>query len=415
MKITPIIEAIRLAFHSLVKNKLRSFLASLGVLIGISTVLLMGWLLQGLNDVVMDTINMFGVDILYVDKWQWAGGADWEDIRDRKKITNRNVEDFLAMDIDAEHILPYLDTWGSSIIYKDNTYTLPISGTTAEYSYIPTASIAEGRFFSDKEANVGQNLIVLGNKAYNTIFPKGKGIGKTVIVKGRKFLVVGYTKKQGTALFDMFDNKCYIPLRSFIKTFGGRRSYSIAIKAGGVENMDYVRDQVIGAMRSARNLKPYEKDDFSINETEAFAKEFKQISSIVGLVGIGITMLSFIVGIIGIMNIMFVSVTERTKEIGIRKAVGAKKSSIIVQFVVESSVLCFLGALLSYILCSGLAIAVANILPNYYDAASFLKPYLSIDLLLISAFVSIFVGVAAGIIPAIRASNLDPIESLRND
>jgi putative ABC transport system permease protein len=160
-------------------------------------------------------------------------------------------------------------------------------------------------------------------------------------------------------------------------------------------------------------LQPQQEDDFSINGVQAFEEQVAKIRLYVWGVGIGITVLSFIVGIIGIMNIMFVSVTERTKEIGIRKAIGARKRSILLQFLVEASTLCFVGALISLLACSLLVFVLATYLPTIWENSAFLKPYLPMELLIIASLVSVFVGMLAGLIPAIRAANLNPVEALR--
>ncbi len=192
--------------------------------------------------------------------------------------------------------------------------------------------------------------------------------------------------------------------------FGTRGSLSIAVKAGGEDRIEDVRAETIGYMRQVRNLAPGANDDFAINESAAFKDQIAPIRAGVWGVGIGMTMLSFIVGVIGIMNIMFVSVTERTKEIGIRKALGAKRSSILFQFLVEASTLCFIGALISFVLCSLLMPAVV-----YGMEITFLSPYIPLNLLFIATCVSVVVGVVAGMVPASRASKLDPVDALRYD
>ncbi len=411
MKISEFTEAIKMSVEALRDNKMRSFLASLGVLIGISTVILMGWLLTGLNDAVTKTFNGIGTDVIYIDKWQWAGGISWEEMRNRKPISKRNVRQFLEYPNSAEAIAPEFST-NSIIKYGGESYQIPISGTTAEYALMPYGNIMEGRFFNSTESRYGSKVVVMGNIAYHTVFPDSNGLGKTVKIRGHKFTVIGFTKKQGT-LFSRADHKCYIPLRNAISIFGDMGSYRIAVKAGGEENLENTRNEIQGIMRIVRNIKPGEKEDFSLNESKAFEDAIAKIKSIVAASGIGITLLSFFVGVIGIMNIMFVSVTERTKEIGIRKAVGAKKASIRTQFIAESSTLCLIGALLSYIFCSGLVFAASKILPQINENLDFVKPYISLELLSLASAVSIFVGIIAGLIPAIRASKLDPVDSLR--
>lgn len=413
MKPSEIFESVRIAAGALKANKMRSFLASLGVLIGISTVILMGWLLTGLNDIVGDTFNMIGADVMYIDKWAWAGGENWKDVRNRDDISRRQVNEFLKYPTNAEAVAPQMSFWGGSIVYDGDTYMLPIVGTTAEYSKMPYGNVEQGRFFNLVEERYGSNVIVLGNKAYYTVFPDSNGLGKTIKIKGHKYTVIGVSKKQGTLLFDQMDNQCFIPLRNALSHYGTNNSYTIAVKAGGTEMLDIIRSEITGIMRTVRNLKPNEKKDFSINETKAFEDSIAEIKQGVGIAGIGITLLSFTVGVIGIMNIMFVSVSERTKEIGIRKAVGAKKASILLQFISESAALCLAGALMSYVFCSGLVFAASIYLPKINDKLGFISPYISVELLLIAAGVSIIVGIIAGLIPAVRASRLDPVDSLR--
>jgi putative ABC transport system permease protein len=412
--ISNIVESFRLAMQALTHNKMRSFLSSLGVLIGISTVILMGWLLTGLNSVVNDTFNSIGVDMLYIDKFEWAGGMKWDDMRKRKDITESQINNFMEYPTYAEAIIPQLDMWAGVMKYKGEKYSgLPFVGTTSKFAITSSGVIENGRFFNDNEDRDGAKVIIMGTKSFETVFPKHDGLGKFVTLEGKKFQVIGCLKKQGTFLFDMMDNRCYIPLKAYKNLYGSLGSYTLAIKAGSEKNMDLVRDQIRGNMRSARNIKPGAPDDFSINESKAFSNSIDTIRNVVGTVGYGITFLSFFVGIIGIMNIMFVTVTERTREIGIRKAVGAKRNSILFQFLFESAALCFMGALLSFVFCQILVYAASSILPKYIESLSFLKPYLPLNLLLIATVVSILVGVVAGLLPALRASKLDPVDALR--
>jgi putative ABC transport system permease protein len=202
--------------------------------------------------------------------------------------------------------------------------------------------------------------------------------------------------------------------------YGDRgRSVNIGVKAGSKEKLDEVRTETIGLMRTIRNVKPSRDNDFSINETKVFEESIAKIRNIIWMAGIGLTMLSFIVGIIGIMNIMFVSVTERTKEIGIRKSMGAKKRSIWSQFLFESSALTLGGAVISIVFCSGLIyiarIAVIKFFPDISEVVEYFPPYLSMQLVVIATSVSVVLGIFAGLIPAIRASNLDPVNALRSE
>lgn len=415
MRGTFFIETFRISIQSLLANKLRSILASLGVVVGISFVILTGWLLSGLDNVMMDTFNIIGRDMLYVDKWDWAGGKSWKEVRQRKDITLEQTNEFIKRINSAELSIPNMRNWATNLKYGNNSYSgFSVIGTSHEHALTPAGTILKGRHFSQFEAEIGEKVIVIGFKVYETLFPKGDAIGQIIKVNGHKFTVIGVITKQGTIFFDMIDNQCFIPMKAFVKAFGkSRRSLSIAVKAGSEENLDEVRAETRGIMRILRNVRPGEEDDFSINETKAFERNVETIRFWVWFIGISLTVLSFIVGIIGIMNIMFVSVTERTKEIGIRKAVGAKKSSILLQFIIESATLSVLGAILAFLGCSVLVYILSIVLPKIEPSLAFLTATMPYMLLFIAALVSVFVGILAGLIPAYRASNLDPVDSLR--
>jgi len=417
LKVSELIESLRLAGDSMKANKLRTTLAALGVVIGISFVILTGWIISGLDKALSDTINLIGQDMLYIDKWDWSGGHNnWRDLKQRKDITLGQAEEFAEMNKAAELVIPIARLWSASVKVGGKKYDGVIAlGTSSLYAATPSGDVTEGRFFSIFEDQINANVVVLGYKVAGSIFPEGNVLDKIIRLKGKKFKVVGVVKKQSTMLMDFLDNQIYMPIGTFMSTYGGEqsRSVSIGIKVGNLDRIDEVREEARGTMRVIRNLEPQEEDDFSINETKAFEETVATLRYSVWGIGIGLTMLSFIVGIIGIMNIMFVSVAERTKEIGIRKAIGAKKSSILTQFIVESASLCFIGAIASFILCSVVIYAAATLLPKMNEGLSFLSPIMPFEFLIIGSAVSIFVGILAGLIPAYRAAGLDPVEALR--
>jgi putative ABC transport system permease protein len=416
MIITEINESIKLAFDSMRSNKLRSFLAALGVVIGISFVILMGWVLDGLDRTLADSINLMGQDMLYIDKWDWSGGKSHKDVQQRKDLTLQQSLELCSKMTQSEMAFPQAWKWNNTVKANNQKYEgLIVQGTKYENGLIPEGTVIDGRFFNQMEDQIGSEVAVLGFKALTTIFPDSNSLGKTIEVNGRKLLVIGVVKKQGTMMMDFVDSKIYIPLNTFLQIFNDqrRRSFSIALKAGKIEDMENVREEARGLMRSIRNIKPGQDDDFSINETKSFQSTVDNFRLYVWGIGIGMTILSFIVGIIGIMNIMFVSVAERTKEIGIRKAIGAKNRSILMQFIIESAFLCFMGAIIAFVVCSIIIYLIATLLPKLIPETAFLSSVMPYQFLIGSSIVSIFVGMLAGLIPAMRAAKLDPVDALR--
>jgi putative ABC transport system permease protein len=410
-----IYESIIIALEALKSNKIRSFLASLGVVIGISIVILMGWLIEGLDGALNKTWQIVGQDMLYIDKYDWSGGTNWKETRNRKNLKLEYVEYLKSKMKSPEMIAPVLSDWGGTLTYEGKLFkSIAVTGSTYEIALAPPGNIEKGRFFNESEDNFGNNVIVIGHNVKKNVFKDEDPIGKSVKIKGHKFTIIGVIKQRGTVMFNYIDNECYIPTKRFSAIYGKNwNEMSIAIKAGGSENLDKVRDEAVGYFRMARRLAPNQKNDFAINEAKAFEATMKDFKTIVYSIGIGMTLLSFLVGIIGIMNIMFVSVVERTKEIGIRKAIGAKGFTILTQFIVESAVLCLLGSIMALIFCNILTFGAYYAIISNYPDFSFLSPYLPIRLIVIASLTSIFVGLIAGFIPAIKASKMHPVDSLR--
>lgn len=407
-------ESTRIALDQILSSKMRSFLSALGVVIGISVVIIMGWLIMALDDVVENTFQMLGADMLWVSRFDWAGSKSWEEVRSRKPLTYKMCQEFKEKMHYAELVTIQATAWGGTVKYDGEAYNgITIEGDDYNFQYTSNGEIVEGRYFSLLEDDHGGNVVVIGAKVKEAIFPNENAIGKRINIMGQYFTVIGVLKKQGTVMMDFIDKRVCLPLATFLKIYGINRDFSVGVKAGGQERLEEVRYETEGIMRSIRNVSPWQDNDFSINETKTFEETTKTIRASVYGVGIGMTMLSFLVGIIGIMNIMFVSVTERTKEIGIRKAIGAKSRTILLQFIIEAVALCLIGAIASFIFSSILIYVAATILHHYKPSTAFLQPYLPFNLLAIATFISVIVGVLAGLIPAIRASKLEPVDALR--
>jgi putative ABC transport system permease protein len=409
-----LLEGMKIAFSAIRSNKLRSGLTSLGVVIGIAFVIFMGWFLQGLDNAFESAIATLGTDVIYIDKFDWAGRKSWRETMGRPDVTVRQCEELVGRMQSAEAASIIARKWQSNIKYGNQNFNgMTIVGANSVYADIAAGVIKTGRFFSQVEDNYGANVAVVGNDIVKNVFGEGVDpIGQTIKIKGITFTVIGKIEKQSSMFAPPWiDNQVIIPIKGFLNIFGSTnkmKSISVAIKAGGEENVENTKMEAVGHMRQIRRLQPGEEDNFAVNETQAFRDSISSIRVGVWAVGIGLTTLSFIVGIIGIMNIMFVSVTERTKEIGIRKALGARRRSILFQFLVEASALCMLGAVIAFVLCAVVMFGITRM-----EWASFLSPYIPPNLLLIATVVSIVVGVLAGMIPAMRASKLDPVEALR--
>ncbi len=416
LRISELSESFRIALSALRLNVLRSVLTTAGVVVGIVLVVVMGWTIKGLDSVWEKTIGIIGRDMLYLDKWSWAGGHNWRKMEHRKNITLLQAELLKERMESAELVIPLVRKWNGSVAFGNKQVMCGVQGTTAEYGLTPAGTTEQGRWFTPVEDQHGAAVVVLGYGIAKTLFPEKNAVGQTIKVHGVPFTIVGVVEKRGFLFMDFIDNQVFIPLVAFRSAYGlYDKSFSIAVKAGNERLLNIVRDEARGHMREIRNVAPDGSDDFSINEMEAFDAQVSNIRVVIWLVGIGLTILAFVVGSIGIMNIMYVSVTERTKEIGIRKAIGARRSSVLMQFLVESALLCALGALLALpiaqlIVGTAYWIAIGPLDQEWMSAVS---PLIQPDLLLIAMVVAVVVGVLAGLLPALRAARLDPVEALR--
>lgn len=411
MTLSELREAVAVAVDAIRANLFRSLLTSAGIAIGVLFVSLMGWFLSGLDTALERTITLIGPDMLYVDKWDWSGRTRWTEVHSRKNITYAQARALAEGLSSAELAVPLVRAWGLRIAYRNTITTdVPVVGTLSDYGRTPAGAVERGRFFSPTEDRTGARVAVLGYAVAQQLFPTENPLGKTLRIAGHSFQVIGVIEKRGTTFIQSVDKQVLIPLPTFLHLFGStNRSFSVAVKAGSEERMEQVRDEIRGLMRRIRTLPPEAPDDFAINETQAFREEIAGLRQAVWGVGLGMSMLSFLVGIVGIINIMFVSVVERTAEIGIRKAVGARRSSIALQFLLEAGFLCSAGALVSVLLGTLLAFGIAHSFPE----AEFLTPYIppqQIGIALLAAFAA---GVLAGWAPAQRAARLDPITALR--
>ena len=409
---TELVDSFRIAMSIILAHKMRSALTALGVIIGIIAVTLMGSAIGGIERGFERSLSVIGDDILYVEKWPWHHVDDWWNYRNRRKMDVHYAEDLkrIITEIPNSQLVTAVPTIATSrsVKYQDNEVRgVFTQGTTEEFLVTSTSSFKEGRFFNEPESRGGRNVVVLGYDVAEALFPNEEAVGKTVMISGTQFRVIGVYAKQGTFLgLFSFDTYAVVPLQAFMKAFSARLDTSIRVKVRDKSRMELAKDQLTGAMRRVRGLQPEQKNDFEINEQQALRSTIGPIKAGIAGAGLFVTGLALFVGAIGIMNITYVSVKERTREIGTRKAVGARRRTILMQFLVEAIAICLVGGViglaLSWLMCVGVAAAFPSF-PMQFSAG----------LVITGLIVSTLTGILSGFAPALAASRLDPIEALR--
>ncbi|MDP6628294.1 MAG: ABC transporter permease [Candidatus Marinimicrobia bacterium] len=397
-------ENLRISLGSIFANKTRSILTALGIVIGVLSVTLMGTLISGLDRTFEKSMAGFRSDVLMISRMEWfSGDTDWWEMRNRPRIREEYAEKLLDRSQFVEAVAPVSER-GGSIMRDDKRIDSRFFGTTPNYLQTNiSAEVENGRFFTDGENRSGARVLVIGGDVADALFPDEDPIDKYVKIGNYKFRVIGVLKKMGKfmGLFSM-DNQATMPLGTYKRLYARRGWMNLRVKVN-TKDVDTARDEVRGIFRQLRRLKPTEKDNFGINQSSTLEAQYKAIKLAIGGTGIFITALSLIVGGIGIMNIMFVSVKERTREIGVRKALGATQTMILGQFLMEAVMICLIAGLVGM----GMAYGLSMVINKFFPSA------MPIGLAIGSILLSVIIGVVSGLVPSYRAARLDPIDALR--
>jgi putative ABC transport system permease protein len=411
MKLLPELkEGVRISVDAIRSNLLRSILTTLGIVIGIVTVTLMATALQGLQGAFHEAISFIGSDVLYVSHRPWFIDSDeeWQAARKRPKITLTQARALERVLGNVRGIAPSASYNVESVRYRDRSTSLvSIIGTNEQFAITSGLTLTAGRFLTKVEAYANRDLCVIGADVADKLFLGRSPLGEKIRVGGDQLEVLGVMEKRGTALGRIsLDNQIIIPIGKLVTGYQWDPSCTIQVKVGDSTQIPEVREELRGAMRKIRKVPPGHNDDFAINQQEQLLRQFKEVSTVIATTGFFLTGLSLFVGGIGIMNIMFVSVSERTSEIGLRKALGARRRTILVQFLMEAAGICLLGASVALILAAGLVQIAKIYLP---------KVTLSPTVILLALTVALVTGIVSGFLPAWRAARMNPVDALRNE
>ncbi len=404
-------EAFFIAVDSIWTHKLRSVLTLLGIIIGVASVVTVGGAIEGLGSYVSDrVVSSFGSNTFIVARFARVNvsNEDFEKLIKRNK--NLHPDDMRAVEDKCKGcaaISPSMNSTSDAKRGNRTFYDASVTGVSADLPKIQELELAEGRFFSNSDVTHAQRYAVIGAQVRDELFGAADAVGKEIRVGGDDFTVIGVEVRNGSMMGQSLDNRVYIPYTAFLKKYGPRQSIQFRVKASSASDLVTTEDEVRQILRAKHKRRPNQEDDFDILASNALQDAVGQITSAVAMVITPITLISLIVGGIVVMNIMLVTVTERTVEIGTRKAVGAKRSDILLQFLVESALLAStggaIGLLISYVL--GLIIGKTTPVPINITLAYILMALLT----------SGGIGIISGIYPAHKASKLNPIVALMRE
>ncbi|MBL7745373.1 MAG: ABC transporter permease [Chitinophagaceae bacterium] len=408
-----ITSSFKMAMQELWKNKLRTFLSLFGITIGIFCIIGVLATVNSLEHNIQNEIKSLGTNTIYIDKWEYSGGGPdypwwkyvkrpspkYDEIRHIKERTK--TAKYAAFAINRQDNVEF----AGNILSNINIY-----GITEDFENIQPFDISFGRYMSDADFNRGINSVVIGNEVAEKLLGSAEvAVGKEITVRGKKLNILGVIKKQGKQMIGgwNFDQSIVIPYR-FARTMMNELRSDPVIMVQGQDNVTSkeLKDDLMGTMRSIHRLSPTKDADFSLNDVNDFSDAISEAFVGLNIGGAVIGGISLIVGLFGVANIMFVTVRERTPQIGLKKALGAKRRVILSEFLLESAFLCFIGGLIG--------LTLVFLLTQILSGALNFPVYISITNMVWTFLICLFVGVVAGIVPAIKAAKMDPVEAIRS-
>jgi putative ABC transport system permease protein len=409
-----VLESLLMAVQAVTVNRLRAMLSLLGITIGIFAIISVFTIVDSLEANIRESVNSLGSDVIYVEKWPWAppeGESEypWWKYMNRPIATYEEYEYINKNSKTAESVC-FFAAVGRRIEYGNNSIDrADIFGVTSEFQEIRSFEVEKGRYFNALESKAGRNVAVIGSKIAGDLFEGADPVGKNIEVMGRKVQVIGVLKKEGKGTFDGFilDETAIFPLdyfKGFVDIRGEYANPMIWVKAKRNITMEELTLEITQIVRSYRRLKPTDEDNFAINQTSVINNQLNQLFKVLKMAGFFIGVFSIIVGGFGIANIMFVSVKERTHIIGIQKALGAKKYSILFQFLFESVMLSLAGGAIGLLIVFLGATAI--------NLSSSFSIYLSMNNILLGLGISSGIGLISGIFPAWQGARMDPVVAI---
>ena len=406
--------SFKMALQEFRSNKLRTFLSLLGITFGIFCIISVLSTISSMQLAVNKDLKALGNKTIYIDKWQYTAGPDYPWWKYVKRPSPKYEElRLLKMKVpDAAHISFEMETQ-DLVEYGDNSLTgVSYYGNSEDFDKIQQVTIGAGRYFQQSDFDHGSPYVVLGFRIAERLFNKPeKALGQSVKLKGGKFaIVIGVIEKQGQSLIGGWDyDNCILLTYEFMKQMIKEENAQpkLLAQAGANISTAALQDELKGAMRSIRKLSPTQEDNFALNDIDTLSKFFDPIFQGMNIGGWFIAALSLIVGMFGVANIMFVTVRERTSQIGLKKAIGAKRGVILIEFLLESAFLCIIGGMIGLIAVFILTLIFSSIL-------SF-QVIIPLNIILLAVSICLFTGVAAGIIPAFVAARMDPVTAIRSN